>query len=137
MGSPRTATDWPVTPEALYCGPLNVYKRYGLPIWITEDGLSNHDMVFSDGKVHDPKRIEFLHTYLNCLSKAIDDGVPVKGYLHWSFLDNFEWSDGYDQRFGIIFVDYETLRRTPKDSAYWYANVIATNGQSLNEIPKY
>ena len=137
VGSARTATDWPVTPEALYYGPLNIHRRYGLPIYITEDGLSNHDMVYADGKVHDPKRIEFLYRYLNCLGRAVGDGVPVKGYLHWSFLDNFEWSDGYDQRFGIIFVDYETLRRTPKDSAYWYANVIATNGQSLNEIPKY
>ena len=137
VGSARTATDWPVTPEALYYGPLNIHRRYGLPIWITEDGLSNHDMLFADGKVHDPKRIEFLRRYLSCLSKAIDDGVPVKGYLHWSFLDNFEWSDGYDQRFGIIYVDYETLKRTPKDSARWYANVIATNGESLNQIPEY
>ncbi len=137
VGSPRTATDWPVTPEALYYGPMNVYKRYGLPIWITEDGLSNHDMLYLDGKVHDPKRIEFLHRYLTFLGKAVAEGVPVKAYLHWSFLDNFEWSDGYDQRFGIVFVDYATLRRVPKDSAWWYASVIATNGESLNDVPKY
>ena len=137
VGFTRTATDWPVTPEAMYYGPMNVYERYGLPIWITEDGLSNHDMIFSDGRVHDPKRIEFLRRYLTSLSRAIDEGVPVKAYLHWSFLDNFEWSDGYDQRFGIIYVDYATLERTPKDSAYWYSDVIATNGDSLNGIPKY
>lgn len=136
-GSPRTATDWPVTPEALYYGPTFIYRRYGLPVWITEDGLSNHDMLFADGKVHDAKRIEFLRRYLTCLAKAIEDGIPVKAYLHWSFLDNFEWADGYDQRFGIVFVDYATLQRTPKDSAYWYAKVIASNGESLNEVPKY
>ena len=137
VGFTRTATDWSVTPEALYYGPMNVYKRYGLPIWITEDGLSNHDQIFLDGKVHDPKRIDFLHRYLTWLARGIDEGVPVNAYLHWSFLDNFEWSDGYDQRFGIIYVDYATLKRTPKDSAHWYSHVIATNGQSLNEIPKY
>lgn len=137
VGFARTAIDWPVTPEAMYYGPLNVFKRYGLPIWITEDGLSNHDMIFLDGKVHDPKRIDFLHRYLTELGHAVSDGVPVKAYLHWSFLDNFEWASGYDQRFGLVYVDYATLRRTPKDSAYWYADVIATNGGSLNEIPKY
>ena len=137
VGFTRTATDWPVTPEALYYGPVNIYRRYHLPIWITEDGLSNHDMVFSDGRVHDAKRIEFLYRYLNCLGRAVGEGVPVRAYLHWSFLDNFEWSDGYDQRFGIVYVDYATLERTPKDSAYWYAKVIKTNGDSLNAMPEY
>lgn len=137
VGFTRTATDWPVTPEALYYGPLNVYKRYGMPIMITEDGMSNHDTIFLDGKVHDPKRIDFLHRYLTWLGRAIEEGVPVRAYLHWSFLDNFEWSDGYDQRFGIVYVDYESLRRIPKDSAYWYADVIASNGDKLNETPEY
>ena len=136
-GSPRTAMDWPVTPEALYYGPMNIHKRYGLPIWITEDGMANNDMLFPDGKVHDPQRTEFLRSYLLMLSRDIEEGVPVQAYLHWSFLDNFEWSEGYDKRFGIVYVDYATQRRVPKDSALWYANVIASNGESLDEVPEY
>ena len=84
-----------------------------------------------DGKVHDPERVDYLHRYLLELKKGIDEGVPVLGYLHWSFLDNFEWTRGYDERFGIIYVDYPTGERTPKDSAAWYAKVIETNGACL------
>jgi len=81
--------------------------------------------------VHDPERIDFLRRYLRELKKAIDEGVPVKGYMHWSFLDNFEWSKGYSERFGLVFVDYPTQRRIPKDSAKWYSDVINTNGRVL------
>ena len=130
-GFPRTAIKWPITPEVLHFAPLHLYRRYGLPILITENGLSCNDIIFRDGKVHDPKRIDFLHRYLTELSRAIEEGAPVIGYLQWSFLDNFEWASGYDERFGIVYVDYPTLRRVPKDSAEWYANVIATNGESL------
>lgn len=132
-GFPRTACKWPVTPEVMHYGPLNLYRRYGLPVMITENGLSCNDMIFRDGQVHDPKRIDFLHRYLAELSKAIAEGAPVLGYLQWSFLDNFEWASGYDERFGIIYVDYPTLRRIPKDSARWYAKVIETNGACLND----
>ena len=132
-GRPLTACKWPITPEVMHYGPLHVYKRYGLPIIITENGLSCNDIVFLDGQVHDPKRIDFLHRYLSELSKAIADGAKVEGYLQWSFLDNFEWASGYDERFGIIYVDYPTLRRIPKDSARWYAKVIETNGACLND----
>ena len=132
-GFPRTACKWPITPEVMHYGPKYLYRRYGLPLIISEDGLSCNDIIFRDGQVHDPKRIDFLHRYLTQLSKAIAEGVPVKGYLQWSFLDNFEWANGYDERFGIIYVDYPTLRRIPKDSARWYANVIATNGACLEE----
>ena len=76
-------------------------------------------------------RIDFLHRYLSELSKAIGEGTPVLGYLQWSFLDNFEWGSGYDERFGIIYVDYPTCQRIPKDSAAWYAGVIAANGENL------
>lgn len=130
-GFPRTACKWPITPEILHYGPLFMYKRYGLPMYISEDGLSCNDIIFMDGQVHDPKRIDFLHRYLLELSKAIEEGVPMKGYLHWSFLDNFEWSSGYDERFGLIYVDYPTLRRIPKDSAKWYKDVIESNGAIL------
>ena len=130
-GFPLTACKWPVTPEVLRYGPINMYRRYGLPMYISENGLSCNDMIFMDGQVHDPKRIDFLHRYLLELDKAIAEGVPMKGYMHWSFLDNFEWASGYDERFGIIYVDYPTLRRIPKDSAWWYKQVIETNGACL------
>lgn len=130
-GFPLTACKWGVTPEVMRYGPMHIYRRYGLPMYITENGLSCNDRVYLDGKVHDADRIDFLHRYLIELGKGIEDGAPVKGYLQWSFLDNFEWSEGYNERFGLIYVDYNTLERIPKDSAAWYANVIATNGDSL------
>ena len=87
-----------------------------------------------DGKVHDYQRIDFTHRYLLELERAIDDGIEVIGYTHWSIMDNFEWCHGYKMRFGLIYVDYETMERTLKDSAYWYKEVIATNGESLHNI---
>lgn len=130
-GFPLTACKWGITPEVMRYGPMHIYRRYGLPMYITENGLSCNDKVYLDGKVHDADRIDFLHRYLIELGKGIEDGAPVKGYLQWSFLDNFEWSEGYNERFGLIYVDYNTMERIPKDSAAWYANVIATNGDSL------
>ncbi len=98
---------------------------------ITENGLATRDQVFLDGKVHDPQRIDFMHRYLAELGRAIKDGVPVTGYYAWSLLDNFEWADGYKQRFGLVYVDYQNQKRVPKDSFDWYKKVIATNGQGL------
>lgn len=130
-GAPVTACKWPVTPEVLRYGPQNIYRRYGLPMYITENGLSCNDKIYLDGKVHDPDRIDFLTRYLQELRKGIAEGAPVGGYLQWSFLDNFEWGEGYNERFGLIYVDYETCERTPKDSAAWYARVIESNGEIL------
>lgn len=132
-GMPRAHNGWPVTPKSLYWGPRFYYERYKLPIYITENGLANQDWVSLDGKVHDPQRIDYLRRYLLELDRAIADGVNVKGYLQWSILDNFEWAEGYDKRFGLIYVDFETQKRTVKDSARWYANVIKTNGEALFE----
>ena len=132
-GRPLTACKWPVTPRVMRYAPLFLYRRYGLPMFISENGLSCNDMIFLDGQVHDPKRIDFLHRYISELAKAIEEGAPVLGYLHWSFLDNFEWASGYDERFGLVYVDYPTQRRIPKDSAAWYAKVIETNGACLEE----
>jgi beta-glucosidase len=115
----------------MHFGIINLYKRYGLPICITENGQSCNDRIFMDGKVHDPDRIDYTHRYLLELKKAVDEGVPVLGYLHWSFLDNFEWAGGYDERFGMVYVDYPTQKRILKDSAFWYADVIAGNGAML------
>lgn len=130
-GFPLTGCKWPVTPEVMRYAPQNIYRRYGLPIYITENGLSCNDRVHLDGQVHDPDRIDFLHRYLLELKKGMDEGTPVKGYLQWSFLDNFEWSLGYTERFGVVYVDYPTGRRIPKDSARWYAQVMNTNGECL------
>jgi beta-glucosidase len=131
-GQPRSAVDWqPIVPSCLYWASRFFHENYGLPIYITENGLSTRDQVFLDGKVHDPQRIDYLHRVLLELSRAIAEGTPVRGYYAWSLLDNFEWADGYKQRFGLTYVDYATQRRIPKDSFHWYARVIATNGRSL------
>jgi beta-glucosidase len=127
-GLPRTAMDWPITPDALYWASKFFYERYGLPVLITENGMANIDFLMSDGKVHDPQRIEFVKSYLEGLQKASGEGVPIAGYLYWSIMDNFEWADGYDRRFGLVHVDYRTQKRTRKDSSYWYADVIKNNG---------
>jgi len=130
-GSPHTLTHWQVTPEALYWTPKFLYERYQKPIYITENGLSCMDWVHEDGKVHDPQRIDFTGRYLKQVRRAIEDGVDIRGYFHWSILDNFEWAEGYRQRFGLIHVDYPTGKRIPKDSFDWYRGVIASNGNSL------
>ncbi len=132
-GAPITALNWPVTPSSLYHGPRFFYERYKKPIVITENGLSCRDWVSVDGAVHDPNRIDFMTRYLRELHRAIAEGVPVEGYFHWSVMDNFEWAEGYRDRFGLIYVDYQTQARTLKDSAHWYAQVIASNGQRLLE----
>ena len=132
LGYAMTSMRWPVTPEALYWGPRFFWERYKLPIFITENGMSNIDWVSLDGKVHDPQRIDFLKRYLLELQKASEDGVDIGGYFQWSILDNFEWARGYKERFGLVYVDYPTQKRVLKDSAYWYKDVIASNGATLN-----
>ncbi len=131
-GHPRiTLNGWYMKPEVLYWGPKFLYERYNLPIYITENGACCHDWVSVDGKVHDPQRIDYVTRYLRSLRQASDDGVDVRGYFMWSFMDNFEWAAGFDERFGMVYVDFETLERTPKDSYYWYKEVIAKNGENL------
>ncbi|MCR4990936.1 MAG: beta-glucosidase [Lachnospiraceae bacterium] len=132
IGSPKTGCDWPVTPDCLYWGIKMLYDRYHIPFYITENGMSCHDDVSLDGRVHDPNRINFLDMYISALQKAVDEGVDVRGYFLWSFLDNMEWDKGYTEKFGIIHVDFETQRRTVKDSAFWYKKVIETNGKNLS-----
>lgn len=131
IGQAQTAFHWNVHPKVLYWGPKFYAERYKLPLMITENGMSNSDWIALDGKVHDPQRIDFLNRYLLQLQKACADGVDVRGYFQWSIMDNFEWAEGYKERFGLIYVDYPTQTRVMKDSAYWYRNVIASNGASL------
>ncbi len=112
-------------------GPKFLSERYKLPIVVTENGLSLNDWVGLDGRVRDHARIDFLNRYLRELDRAVADGVDVRGYFHWSILDNFEWAEGYKHRFGLVYVDYATQQRIPKESAYWFQRVMETNGDSL------
>lgn len=130
-GFAKTAHNWAVTPNTFYWIPKFLYERYKKPILITENGMSCHDTISLDGKCHDPNRIDYTHRYLLELKKAIDDNVDIIGYFHWSLMDNFEWTWGYQQRFGIVHIDFQTLKRTPKDSFYWYKDVIKNNGEKL------
>ena len=131
LGRPRTMTNWPVTPEALYWGPKFFAERYGVPMYITENGTAGMDWVHADGQVHDAHRVDFLTRYLSQLRRAIDDGIDVRGYFQWSILDNYEWASGYSKRFGLVYVDYETQQRIPKDSYRFYQRVIESNGKGL------
>lgn len=132
VGSPKTDMNWPVTPEALYWGPKFFYERYKKPIIVTENGVALKDWVMEDGKVHDPGRIDFLSRYIKQLGRAVSEGVKVEGYFVWSIMDNLEWAQGYEKRFGLVYIDYESQERIIKDSGHWYKKVIATNGKDLS-----
>jgi beta-glucosidase len=117
-----------VVPDSLYWGPRHVAKLWGVKeIYITENGCSAADDVAADGLVYDTDRVTYLRSYLTQLRRATQDNVPVRGYFLWSLMDNFEWADGYTNRFGIHYVDYATQKRTPKLSANFYREVIARN----------
>ena len=126
-GFPKTANNWPETPEALYWVPKFLYERFRKPIYISENGMACHETVSQDRKVHDPNRIDFLARYLKNLKRAAEE-IDIRGYFQWSLMDNFEWDKGYAERFGIIYVDFETQERIWKDSAYWYRDLIRRNG---------
>jgi beta-glucosidase len=125
-GVRHTAMDWPVVPESFTDLLLDLTERYPNlpPIYITENGSAEHDVVSPDGRVHDTDRIAYLNDHLHALAAAIRAGVDVRGYFVWSLLDNFEWAFGYERRFGIVRVDYDTLERLPKDSYFWYQRLI-------------
>ncbi|MCA9312455.1 MAG: beta-glucosidase [Phycisphaerales bacterium] len=130
-GAPRTAFDWLITPESLEWGVRFLSERYRLPVIVTENGMANLDWVDEHGVVSDPQRIDYSKRYLRALARAVDAGADVRGYFHWSLLDNFEWAEGYRMRFGLVHVDFETLVRTPKASAHWYRDLIASRGALL------
>jgi beta-glucosidase len=126
---PRTAMDWPVDAEGLYELLIRLRDDLpGVPLVITENGAAYDDYADPSGEVHDPERVEYVRTHLAAVHRAIADGADVRGYFLWSLLDNFEWAYGYSKRFGIVHVDFATQRRTFKDSARWYADVIARGG---------
>jgi beta-glucosidase len=117
-----------VGPEALYWAPRIVTDLWKpKQLYITENGASSTDTLAPDGHVYDSDRVMYLRNYLRQLHRAVAEGVPVKGYFVWSLLDNYEWADGYDKRFGIVYVDFKTQKRTPKLSARFYQEVIRQN----------
>ncbi len=127
---PRMASSWQfIGPESLYWAPRHLQKIWNVKeIYISENGCGTNDEPAADGVVYDTDRIMFLRSYLAQLQRATSEGVPVRGYFLWSLMDNFEWSEGYGTRFGLIHVDYATQKRTPKLSAGYYSEVIGRNG---------
>jgi beta-glucosidase len=130
-GYELTAMGWPIVPEAFGQLITRVARDYEVPaIYITENGAAFDDEMVDD-RIDDPRRIDFLRRHLAALRVAIDEGAPVRGYFAWSLMDNFEWALGYARRFGLVYVDYETLERTPKASAHWYHETMTGNGFDL------
>jgi beta-glucosidase len=126
---PRTGLGWIIDPGSFYGLLMAVSRRApGLPLYVTENGCAFYDYPGPTGEVRDPERVEYLAQHLAAVKRAVSDGADVRGYFVWSLLDNFEWTDGYSQRFGLVYVDYPSQRRTMKASARFYAKVIAANG---------
>ena len=131
---PLTDMGWPLTPEGLERLLIRWHKEHGdkLPdLYITENGVAYDDGPNPDGRIKDQRRIDYLSTHLKAISNAIAQGSPVKGYYQWSLMDNFEWALGYDKRFGIVHVDFDTQKRIIKDSGYWYRDQIKNNGKDI------
>jgi beta-glucosidase len=130
-----TETGWEVFPQGLTDTLIAVKERYGNPpVYVTENGAAFFDPPVADGdRVPDPLRVSYLRAHIAAVHAAVESGTDVRGYFAWSLLDNFEWSLGYAKRFGIVHVDFDTQKRTLKDSALFYARVIASKGQVLSE----
>jgi beta-glucosidase len=121
-----TDTGWEVHPEGIYKLLVRVANDYQPPVmYVTESGAAFGDLRGHDGRVHDPERKAYIASHVDAVGRAIEEGAPVQGYFVWSLLDNFEWAEGYAKRFGIVYVDYPTLERIPKDSFEWYRDFIA------------
>jgi beta-glucosidase len=132
----RTLMDWLVDADGLYEVLVRVSRDYpGVPLMVTENGAAYDDYVNPSGEVHDPDRVAYLHEHLSAVRRAVADGADVRGYFVWSLLDNFEWAYGYSKRFGIVYVDFASQRRIPKDSARWYARLVAGGGAALDTPP--
>jgi beta-glucosidase len=120
--------DWEIDAAGLTALLTRITREYGdIPLYITENGAAYPDEVV-DGQVSDPARIDYYDQHLRSCLDSIEAGVPLRGYFAWSLMDNFEWAWGYEKRFGLVHVDYDTLVRTPKASAHWYADVVRRNG---------
>lgn len=124
----RTAFDWPIEPDCLAGTLAALVDRYAdalPPIYVTENGAAFDDAPGPDGTVRDPDRVAFLDSHLRAVRLAIEAGAPVRGFFTWSLMDNFEWAEGFSKRFGLVYVDFATRRRTPKASFGWYRDMIA------------
>ena len=127
----RTDIGWEEYPEGLYYLLNRLHFEYRPPkLYITENGASFNDGPDAAGRVVDTRRVNYLRDHFRAAHRAMNNGVPLAGYFVWSLMDNFEWAEGYSQRFGIVWVDYETQQRVVKDSGHWYQDVIAANGFS-------
>ena len=136
--TPRFTSGNPILPAGLTELLTTLAARYGdrlPPVYVTENGCSFPDEPDATGKVEDSDRIGYLDSHIRAVAEAMAAGVDVRGYLVWSLLDNFEWAEGYHQRFGLVHVDYETLRRTPKASFNWYRDLIAAQRGQPGEMP--
>jgi beta-glucosidase len=127
-GRPTTEMGWEIDPSGLYDMLARLQRDYAVPLYVTENGAAFADVPGPDGGVADPERIAYLDGHLRAAQRAIADGVDLRGYFVWSLLDNFEWAYGYSKRFGLVYVDYATQQRIPKDSATWFAGVTRRNG---------
>jgi beta-glucosidase len=122
---PRTGVGWPIVPQAFRDTLLTVHQRYRLPIYVMENGFGSMDDKLNDaGEIADFHRIEYLTRYIDAMRDAMVAGAAVRGYFVWSLLDNFEWHSGYRPRFGLVYIDYATMKRIPKASFRWYAEMI-------------
>ncbi len=121
---PKSSLGWVIDSRCLYWTIRHYYERYHLPIMVTENGMAGHDSVSADGTVDDMIRVKFLDDFISEMEKAVDEGIPVIGYQHWSLMDNLEWCKGYEPRFGIIRIDYDTQKRTIKKSGWHYRDII-------------
>jgi beta-glucosidase len=125
----RTDMGWEVYPQGLYDLLNRLHFEYTIPkLYVTENGASYGEGPDDAGHIPDQRRLNYLRDHFTACHKAIQNGVPLKGFYVWSLMDNFEWAKGYTQRFGIVWVDFETQQRLPKDSALWYKEVISQNG---------
>ncbi|EPX76090.1 GH1 family beta-glucosidase [Salipiger mucosus] len=121
----KTYMDWEIYPEGLYRFLTRTAKEYtgDLPLYVTENGMAGHDDIVA-GEIDDSHRTDYIDQHLDAVQRAIEEGVPAKGYFVWSLLDNYEWSFGYDKRFGLVHVDFDTLARTPKASYHALADAL-------------
>jgi len=126
-GARLSGIGWPVAPPSFRDTLVDTYRRYRLPIYVLENGFGSHDEPDAAGVVNDQDRVAFLDAYTGAMREAIVQGADVRGYFVWSLLDNFEWGAGYQERFGLVYVDFASQRRIPKASARWYARLIAAS----------
>jgi beta-glucosidase len=133
-GLPLTDMGWEIYPEGLTDLLLRLHQDYPVPpLYITENGGAFPDRL-ADGRVHDADRMRYLADHIAAVGEALRQGVPMAGYMVWSLMDNFEWASGYEKRFGIVHVDYQSLKRTLKDSAHWYQQFLQSQRRHGAEL---